>query len=350
MPTPRAAVLTAVFLVMAAIGAPPGRAAQREDPLDALRRQAAKARSDLEAATARLQQRQKDLTASQAKLQDTLRQLAAAETDLNRIRGPLASLANATYQQQNAVGALSVFGGGSPEQALRSSADVDHLAADQRRVINEAGQYERRRAQLASAAQDLQSRNAVEQTKVQQQVEQLKQKSADLTRQLTTTLNKLDVNDQRRLEMSCDKGLAAKARTFPNGLIPAKYLCPLPQKNRELRPDAALSFYKLNAAYKRRFGRNMCLTDSYRSLAEQQRIYAQRPAFAAVPGTSNHGKGQAVDVCGGVQNQGSPQFNWLEANSRKYGWFHPAWAYSNPFEPWHWEFGHTPNGSTGTEP
>jgi LAS superfamily LD-carboxypeptidase LdcB len=60
--------------------------------------------------------------------------------------------------------------------------------------------------------------------------------------------------------------------------------------------------------------------------------------MAAVPGHSNHGYGTAVDLCGGVQNQGSAQFNWLRANSRKYEWFHPSWAYSSPFEPWHWEY------------
>jgi LAS superfamily LD-carboxypeptidase LdcB len=105
-----------------------------------------------------------------------------------------------------------------------------------------------------------------------------------------------------------------------------------------LRADAALAFYKLNAAYKKRFKQNMCLTDSYRSLADQQRIYSQRPGMAAVPGRSNHGLGTAIDICGGVQNQGSTPFNWLLANSLKYGWFHPQWAYSSPFEPWHWEF------------
>ncbi|WP_033324866.1 D-alanyl-D-alanine carboxypeptidase family protein [Actinomadura atramentaria] len=339
MPSPRAAVLTAVVLVMSAIGASPGRAAQRQDPLDALQRQATAARKDLEKATRQLEGREKDLEGSQRKLQTTLKQLAAAEADVNRVRGPLASLANASYQQQNAAGSMAVFGTGDPEDALRTSADVDHLAADQQGLIAQAGQYEKRREQLASTAQDLQSRNAVAQTKVEQQIQDLKTKSADLTRQLTAMMNKLDVSRERRLEMACDKSLAADAKRFPNGLIPDKYLCPLPQKGRELRADAALAFYKLNAAYKRRFGRDMCLTDSYRSLAEQQSIYARRPAFAAVPGTSNHGKGQAVDICGGVQISGSIQFRWMEANAGRFGWRHPAWAYSNPFEPWHWEFG-----------
>ena len=105
-----------------------------------------------------------------------------------------------------------------------------------------------------------------------------------------------------------------------------------------MRADAALAFYNLNAAYKRRFGTQMCLTDSYRPLAEQQQIYSQRPGMAAVPGHSNHGYGTAVDLCGGVQSEGSAEFNWLQANSKRYEWFHPSWAYSSPFEPWHWEY------------
>lgn len=82
----------------------------------------------------------------------------------------------------------------------------------------------------------------------------------------------------------------------------------------------------------------MCVTDSYRSLGEQQAVFYRRPGFAAVPGRSNHGLGLAVDLCGGVDRFRSPQFNWLEANGKRFGWIHPEWAYSSPFEPWHWEY------------
>jgi LAS superfamily LD-carboxypeptidase LdcB len=339
VPIPRSALLTAVFLVMAVVVALPGGAAAREDPIQELRRSAAKARSDLEKATEQMEARKKELARSQDKLRVTLKDLAKAEADLNRIRGPLARLANASYQQPGAAGSMSIFGAGDASDALRVTADVTHIANGQQTLVRQADELQRRRQQLASTAQDLQSRNAVEQTRLQQEIDALKQKSSQLTKQLTAKLKRLEADQERRLQALCDKSLASGARRFPNGLIPAKYLCPLPQNGEQLRADAALAFYKLNAAYKRRFGRDMCVTDSYRSLADQQRVYSERPGFAAVPGTSNHGKGQALDLCGGVENASTAQFNWLEANSRRYGWFHPAWAYSNPYEPWHWEYG-----------
>ncbi|MFS2294081.1 MAG: D-alanyl-D-alanine carboxypeptidase family protein [Actinomadura sp.] len=339
MPNPRSAALTAVFLVMIML-APHGVAAAAEnDTVESLRREASKARTELEKATKQMERRKKDLAASQVKLHSTLKDLAVAEAELNRIRQPLARLANTSYQQSGAVGSMSIFGGGDPGQALRSTADVTLIARSQQALVDRADELQSRRKRLASTAQELQSHNAVEQTRLQQEVTELRNRSAQLTKQLNAMLDKLEVSRLKRLELQCDKSLAAEARQFPNGLIPSKYLCDLPQKGHSLRADAALAFYKLNAAYKRRFGRDMCVTDAYRSLSEQHSVYARRPGFAAVPGTSNHGKGQALDLCGGVQISGSVQFNWMEANARKYGWYHPAWAYSNPFEPWHWEFG-----------
>jgi LAS superfamily LD-carboxypeptidase LdcB len=335
-------VLAAAFLVAMAIVAPPGEAATRDDPIKELRRSASQARADLEKATKQMKSRQDNLARSQDQLRATLKDLAQAEAELNRIREPLARLANAAYQQP-AAGSMSIFGSGDAGDALRATADMTHIANGQQALVRQADQLQGRRQQLASTAQDLQSRNAVEQTRLQQEIDSLKTKSAQLTKNLTAQLKKLEAERERRLRDNCDKSLAAKSREFPNGLIPAKYLCALPQKGEQLRADAALAFYKLNASYTRRFGRQMCVRDSYRSLADQQQIYAQRPGFAAVPGTSNHGKGQALDLCGGIENASTAQFNWLESNSRKYGWFHPSWAYSNPYEPWHWEYGSESN-------
>ncbi|TDB92052.1 peptidase M15, partial [Actinomadura sp. 7K534] len=45
-----------------------------------------------------------------------------------------------------------------------------------------------------------------------------------------------------RARLTCDEGLATEAKQFPNGLIPSKYLCALPQKGHRLRADAALGF------------------------------------------------------------------------------------------------------------
>ncbi|MEU8802926.1 M15 family metallopeptidase [Spirillospora sp. NPDC048819] len=126
---------------------------------------------------------------------------------------------------------------------------------------------------------------------------------------------------------------------YPNGRVPVDELCPLPQRDEFLRADAAVAFYKLNAAYQKHFGDEMCVRSSYRSYEKQEQLYRTMPSgMAARPGNSKHGIGIAVDLCDGVQDADSPQFEWLEDNSEKYGWIHPAWAYSNPYEPWHWEF------------
>lgn len=82
------------------------------------------------------------------------------------------------------------------------------------------------------------------------------------------------------------------------------------------------------------------MTDSYRSYDDQVRVYAEKPTLAAIPGTSNHGWGTALDLCGGIERFGTAQHQWMLLNGPLFGWFHPAWAEptgSKP-EPWHWEF------------
>ena len=63
--------------------------------------------------------------------------------------------------------------------------------------------------------------------------------------------------------------------------------------------------------------------------------------MAAVPGTSVHGWGRAVDLqdSNGELTFDSPAYKWLAANAWRWGFVHPAWAEpggSSP-EPWHWE-------------
>ena len=45
------------------------------------------------------------------------------------------------------------------------------------------------------------------------------------------------------------------------------------------------------------------------------RLYGQKPVLAAVPGTSNHGWGLAVDLCGGIERFGTQQYAWMQANA-----------------------------------
>ena len=129
---------------------------------------------------------------------------------------------------------------------------------------------------------------------------------------------------------------------FLNGMIPPGSLCPLASaQNHRLRCDAARAYDALAKSYRAEFGQSLCITDSYRSFAAQITAFAHKPDLAAVPGTSNHGWGLAVDLCGGIQTFGSRQFAWMEKHAPLFGWVHPKWSGENGGkpEPWHWEFG-----------
>jgi D-alanyl-D-alanine carboxypeptidase-like protein len=129
-------------------------------------------------------------------------------------------------------------------------------------------------------------------------------------------------------------------KQYGNGQLPAAALCALSfAKGHRLRGDAANSIERLNRAYKAQFGRDLCVTDSYRSLAEQYDVYRRKPGLAAKPGTSNHGWGLALDLCGGLQTAGTPQDAWMHAHEQEFGWTHPRWAEPSGSKPeaWHHE-------------
>lgn len=59
----------------------------------------------------------------------------------------------------------------------------------------------------------------------------------------------------------------------------------------------------------------------------------------AIPGTSKHGTGTAVDVP-------ETQRAWFRKSGAFYGWFNPKWAQDpKTFEPWHWEYDPTKDQS-----
>jgi hypothetical protein len=138
---------------------------------------------------------------------------------------------------------------------------------------------------------------------------------------------------------NADSGCSGVVTTaHANGRIPESVLCPLPQQGERLRADAAEAFIELDGAYREAFGRPMCVADSYRPYHEQVRLFQEMvPGMAARPGTSQHGLGLAVDLCGGVNRLGTAEHQWMLANAPGYGWHNPPWARGG-FEPWHWEF------------
>ncbi|WP_427385464.1 D-alanyl-D-alanine carboxypeptidase family protein [Janibacter sp. G56] len=128
---------------------------------------------------------------------------------------------------------------------------------------------------------------------------------------------------------------------YPNGQVPPSGLCPMiGSPDEALRPASAAAFNAMSKAYQQDTGHLLCVTDGYRSYAEQVVVKAERGRWAATPGLSEHGFGQAVDLCGGVNSFGHPAHMWMQQNAPLFGWFHPDWAEptgSLP-EPWHWEF------------
>ncbi|TFV68948.1 hydrolase [Blastococcus sp. CT_GayMR20] len=129
---------------------------------------------------------------------------------------------------------------------------------------------------------------------------------------------------------------------FSNGRIPGDALCALGVHRHALRCDAAASYSLMDDAFQAAFGSRLCITDSYRSYASQVSAFARKPALAAVPGTSNHGWALAVDLCGGINVAGSPQWDWMWANAPRFGFVQPDWAApgGEKPEPWHWEYGY----------
>jgi hypothetical protein len=141
--------------------------------------------------------------------------------------------------------------------------------------------------------------------------------------------------------MAIGKPCTNDSAVYPNGMIPASGLCPIwGAPGESLSPGAAASFSAMSKAYAAQTGVPLCITDSYRSLPDQISIKVKRGRFAATPGTSHHGLGRAVDLCGGVQDFGSPAHQWMRQNAPLYGWFHPSWAAAGGSlpEPWHWEY------------
>ncbi|SJM61478.1 LysM peptidoglycan-binding domain-containing protein [Gulosibacter sp. 10] len=116
-------------------------------------------------------------------------------------------------------------------------------------------------------------------------------------------------------------------------------------KSWSVRKEAAPWLEALARAFKARFGYELPVLEAHRSLAEQRRLYDgwvnRRPGFnlAAVPGTSNHGWGLAVDFGSPLNLTSSAEHKWMLENAPKYGWW---WAGGQSWwsvkEPWHFEF------------
>ncbi|MBK5222901.1 MAG: M15 family metallopeptidase [Acidimicrobiia bacterium] len=119
---------------------------------------------------------------------------------------------------------------------------------------------------------------------------------------------------------------------YGNGRIPAGALTSIGDGNHRLHAPAARAYEQMIAAA-RADGVDIGITDSYRDIAGQQRLAAQkglysRGGLAATPGTSNHGWGLSVDL-----DLDAPAQSWMRANGPRFGFVEDV-----PREPWHWTY------------
>ena len=116
-----------------------------------------------------------------------------------------------------------------------------------------------------------------------------------------------------------------------NGKLPPEALAPIARG--ELRKDAAAAFNAMNA-HARRLGVELYPTgsmSSYRTYAQQVYLYNEyrvgRGSLAAVPGSSNHGWGIAVDFAT------TQMRTMVDRIGAEYGWA-KRWS-DAASEPWH---------------
>lgn len=136
---------------------------------------------------------------------------------------------------------------------------------------------------------------------------------------------------------TCDVDIVADGE---NGRLANKDLCALWGTGNYLRSDAAVALAGLNEMYRAEFGKDLCITDAYRTLDEQYTLKSLKGSYAATPGYSNHGWGLAVDLCSESYG-GARQAKFLDTYAAGFGWENPAWARpggSGAYEPWHWEY------------
>lgn len=312
--------------------------------------------NDVSAARAAQMVAQKNERQQKAKLKKLAAETAAARRDLEGmaydayVNGP---------DSLRDVAALVDLVAGSGEEAI-AAGTADYLsnerAADKSRyaALTRAQQQVSQAAAKAAAEREEATTAALQAQKAAAAALAEQQKALvalqKVARNDRSALAELGIDAQRRFE-GIDTQTLSKVTTTPlcatdsgafaNGMIPGAALCPVSgAPGHMMRPTSARALSALSEAYAQAFGKPICITDSYRNYAEQVDVKARKPSLAAKPGTSNHGLGLAADLCGGIENFGTPQHEWMKQHAPLFGFFHPSWAQaggSRP-EPWHWEF------------
>lgn len=310
--------------------------------VDGLRKAAEAASKELADATRRWVDQGERAKEAKAAAAAVRREAGEAALAAGRARDELGTVAAAQYRSPDPGWALALSD--DPTAALRDAEVLDRVAGRQAAKVQDLLAEQALAEQLLRKAADLAESAEAEVAKLVAQRQALMRRTNEITKGLTAALERLE--EQRRASRAAERSKVPGCsprdgyKSYPNGLIPRDALCPLPEGGHRLRADAAIAYWQLNDAFRDDFGRPICITDSYRSLAMQRDLYFRKPGLAAVPGTSNHGWGLAVDLCGGAEYFGTEVYRWLDENGDEFGWDNPSWAQpggSKP-EPWHWEY------------
>ncbi|CAF3989890.1 unnamed protein product, partial [Rotaria sp. Silwood1] len=128
---------------------------------------------------------------------------------------------------------------------------------------------------------------------------------------------------------------------------PSIYSASPTAKDNTMTITTACAFDKMATAAKRA-GVTITITSGFRTIARQQYFWncyqtksCNGGRQAARPGTSNHGRGIALDLntnCGSQSSSrplcgGSAVYQWLYKNAHIYGFTRTVRS-----EPWHWEY------------
>ena len=248
--------------------------------------------------------------------------------------------------------------GGQFTSALVAKADLEHVSGSQQEVLRKVVAARVRADHLTRTAEQLSGEARSTERALARQLRQLRDTAAEANRELQAAARELEkAQAAERARQRAAALRASRARLasgggalclgespsgYANGFLPSSALCPLwDAPGHRLSTAAAAAFNRMTKAYAASHGRGLCVTDSYRTYSEQVSVYHRKPGLAATPGTSQHGWGKAVDLCGGVERFGSAAYRWLQDNAGQFGWYHPAWAQPGGSKPeaWHWEYG-----------
>lgn len=309
--------------------------------LEQLRVKAVRIADQLTEQTAQLEASQAALAAAVQQRDDLTAQALAAQTVAARAHDDLGRYAAAAYRGQQVSLDITVLMAPQAETSdtLHALATLIHTGGVKGDIATFADDSAKAAVSLeAQAAAAATAAEAADQV-VQARLAALETRAAQTHDDLVAEVSRLERVALRKLSRDC-RERAALAGRYPNGLIPPAVLCEIGIGGHRLRGDAAAAFRELAVAYEKDRGDSICITDSYRSLDGQYAVFESRPHLAAVPGTSQHGLGLAVDLCGGIETFGSKQHLWMIENAPAYGWFHPDWAQAGGSRPeaWHWEY------------